>query len=95
VPAAYDYGPERIAWLCTLATYWAGDHGTLRKLKVTLRRFNLQGDLTTLAGRVTYKADVDGRSVVRCEVSATDQRGVVTAAGEVEIELPRKPSHPN
>jgi acyl dehydratase len=90
VPAAYDYGPERIAWLCTLATYWAGDHGTLRKLKVTLRRFNLQGDLTTLAGRVTEKAEVDGQSVVRCEISATDQRGVVTAAGDVEIELPRK-----
>ena len=89
VPAAYDYGPERIAWLCTLATYWAGDHGTLRKLKVTLRRFNLQGDLTTLAGRVTDKTEVDGRSLVRADISATDQRGIVTAAGEVEIELPR------
>jgi acyl dehydratase len=96
VPAAYDYGPERIAWLCTLATYWAGDHGVLRKLKVTLRRFNLQGDLTTLAGRVTDKAEVDGRALVRADISATDQRGIVTAAGEVEIELPRNaPSKSN
>jgi acyl dehydratase len=92
VPAAYDYGPERIAWLCTLATYWAGDHGTLRKLKVTLRRFNLQGDLTTLAGRVIEKFEVDDRSVVRCAVSATDQRGVMTTAGEAEIDLPRRTS---
>lgn len=59
-------------------------------MNVTLRRFNLQGDLTTLTGRITDKVEVDGRSVVRADISATDQRGIVTAAGEVEIELPRK-----
>jgi acyl dehydratase len=92
IPAAYDFGPERIAWLCTLANYWAGDAGTLRRLCVTLRRFNLQGDLTTLSGHVTGKRELDGEHLVECELSATDQRGVVTAHATAEIGLPSKSS---
>jgi acyl dehydratase len=88
IPAAYDFGPERIAWLCTLASYWAGDTGMLRRLRVELRRFNLQGDLTTLTGHITEKSVVDGNHVVQCAITATDQRGVITADATAAISLP-------
>jgi len=55
VPAAYDYGPERISWLGHLMTNWIGDDGFLRRLNVQVRRHNIIGDLTTCNGRVTAK----------------------------------------
>jgi acyl dehydratase len=88
VPAAYDFGPERIAWLCTFAGYWAGDHGWLRKMRAELRRFNLQGDLTTITGHVVAKDTAGDDHIVVCHLSATDQRGIVTAFADIEITLP-------
>jgi len=88
IPAAYDFGPERIAWLCTFATYWAGEHGWLRRLRAELRRFNLQGDLTTISGRVVSKEIDDGDHIVHCHAQATDQRGVITAFADIDITLP-------
>lgn len=90
IPAAYDFGPERIAWLCTAATYWAGDDGWLKKMDVELRRFNLQGDLTNITGHVTDKTLVDGEHIAHCHIEATDQRGIVTAFADVEIRLPSR-----
>jgi hypothetical protein len=82
VPEAYDYGPERIAWLATMLTNWVGDHGFLSELYVEVRRFNLIGDLTYGHGRIVDKEDTAGdRGRVRCEVWATDQRGETTATG--------------
>ncbi len=92
VPAAYDYGPERIAWSSTLFTYWSGDDGWLKRLYVEVRRFNLIGDLTTLEGRVTDKTiDEDGEAVVHCEFHAFDQRGEDHTTGKATIVLPKKP----
>jgi hypothetical protein len=89
VPAAYDYGPERIAWACTLFTYWCGDDGWLKRLFVEVRRFNLLGDLTTLEGRVVAKRiDDDGDHVVDCEFRAFDQRLVEHTTGKATISLP-------
>jgi acyl dehydratase len=92
VPGAYDYGPERISWLCSLATYWCGDAGWLRSLRAEVLRFNLQGDLTTINGRVVEKsAEASGKTVV-CELSATNQRGEETARATAVIELPSRES---
>ena len=52
VPAAYDYGPERVAWLGHLVTNWMGDAGTLARLSVQVRRHNLIGDTTWCRGVV-------------------------------------------
>lgn len=91
VPAAYDYGPERIAWVCTLFTYWAGDDGWLKRLYVEVRRFNLIGDLTTLEAKVTGKrVDDDGDRVVECDFHAFDQRGEDHTVGKATIVLPIK-----
>src|SRR5206468_169503 len=55
VPAPYDYGPERVAWLGHLVTNWMGDAGTLARLNVQVRRHNLIGDTTWCRGRVAAK----------------------------------------
>jgi acyl dehydratase len=90
VPEAYDYGPERIAWLSTLLTNWAGDDGWLSELYVEVRRFNLIGDLTRCRGVVselTPPGD-DGYGTVRVRVAAVNQRGEETALGWAVVRLP-------
>jgi acyl dehydratase len=94
VPAAYDYGPERIGWLATACTYWCGDDGWLRKLNVQVKRFNLVGDLTTVEGVITGKSEDGDVAVVQADIWARDQRGTDTATATAEIMLPRRPQAP-
>ena len=90
VPAAYDYGPQRLSWLGHLVTNWIGDHGFLRDMDVQVRRFNLVGDTTWCRGKVVEKSQEDDRHLVRLEIWAEDQRGDVTAKGVATVELPSK-----
>ncbi len=90
VPAAYDYGPQRMAWLGHLMTNWIGDHGFLRSMDAQVRRFNLVGDTTWCKGKVVDKREEDGRKVVVCEIWCEDQRGDITAKGMATAELPSR-----
>jgi len=82
VPEAYDYGPERIAWLATMLTNWIGDDGHLAELYCEIRRFNLVGDLTHCHGSVEALRERDAASgEVRLKIEAVDQRGDVNAVG--------------
>jgi acyl dehydratase len=90
VPGAYDYGPERVAWLGHLVTNWMGDAGTLARLTVQVRRHNLIGDTTWCRGSVTGKALVDGRGEVTLGFNAVNQRGETIAAGQALVVLPRR-----
>ena len=90
VPAGYDMGGERIAWMGHLMTNWMGDDGFLRSLRVELRRFNIMGDLQHCRGRVTGKREVEGRKLVDCEIWAENQRGEITAPGAATVELPSR-----
>ena len=90
VPAAYDYGPQRMGWLGHLLTNWIGDHGFLRSMDAQVRRFNLVGDTTWCKGKVVDKREEDGRKVVVCEIWCEDQRGDITAKGIATVELPLK-----
>jgi acyl dehydratase len=87
VPGAYDYGPERVAWLGHLVTNWMGDAGVLRRLNVQVQRHNLIGDTTWCRGEVTGK-EPDGS--VALSVRGVNQRGEVTAAGTATVVLPRR-----
>lgn len=87
VPEAYDYGPERIAWLAVLVTNWIGPTGFLRRLNVQVRRFNLVGDLTRCHGTVTGTRQVDDGWLVELSVWAENQRGERTAFGTAEVRL--------
>jgi acyl dehydratase len=89
VPAAYDYGPERISWIATMLTNWCGNDGLLERLHCEIRRFNVIGDLTRCGGRVISKSSgTDDRGRVDLEVWAQDQRGETTAKGSATVLLP-------
>jgi acyl dehydratase len=90
VPEAYDYGPERISWLSTLVTNWAGDQGFLEELYCEIRGFNLIGDLSRGHGEVTSvtAAGEDGSGLVRLDVWIENQRGDKTAKGWAIVRLP-------
>lgn len=91
VPGAYDYGPERVAWLGHLVTNWMGDAGVLRRLSVQVQRHNLIGDTTWCRGEVTGKG-ADG--AVELSVRGVNQRGEVTAAGSATVVLPVRGGRP-
>ena len=90
VPAPYDYGPERVAWLGHLVTNWMGDAGGLARLNVQVRRHNLIGDTTWCRGRVAAKAVVDGRGEVTVDLVAVNQRDETIAQGQAVVVLPRR-----
>jgi acyl dehydratase len=75
VERAYDYGNQRMAWLCNLFTNWMGDDGFLWKMSGDERAFNMMGDTTILAGRVTKKYLDGNRGCVDIEAWANNQRG--------------------
>ncbi|MFC1966721.1 MaoC family dehydratase N-terminal domain-containing protein [Chloroflexota bacterium] len=75
VEKAYDYGNQRMSWLCNLLTNWMGDDGFLWKMSGNLRVFNQIGDLTIFEGEVTKKYIEDGKCCVDVEAWAKNQRG--------------------
>ena len=91
VPAPYDYGPERVAWLGHLVTNWMGNAGFLARLNVQVRRHNLLGDTTWCRGRVSAKALVGGRGEVTLDLEAVNQRDETIALGQAVVVLPRRP----
>ncbi|MGE3927369.1 MAG: MaoC family dehydratase N-terminal domain-containing protein [Lautropia sp.] len=89
VPAAYDYGPERISWIGTLLTNWIGNAGFLERLHVQVRNHNIVGDLTTCCARVVAVPG-GAEGAVELEVWAENQRGEITARGEARVLLPSR-----
>ncbi|WP_319453330.1 MULTISPECIES: hypothetical protein [unclassified Mycobacterium] len=88
-PNTFDYGRMRETWLIHLCTDWMGDDAWLWKLDCEFRLFNYVGDLQTLRGTVIRKYLADGgRPAVDVSLSATNQRGDVTAPGQATILLP-------
>jgi acyl dehydratase len=88
VPAAYDFGPERIAWLSHMLTDWMGDEGFLCSLDAQIRRHNPVGDAVWCHGTVTGKTVVDGRHLVQIDVVSKNQFGDLSCKGTAEVELP-------
>jgi acyl dehydratase len=90
VPAAYDYGPERISWLGNLMTDWIGDDGFLNRLNVQVRRHNIIGDLTVCRGRVLRKFVEDGQHRVEVEIEGINQNDELTCGGTATATLPSR-----
>lgn len=89
-PAAYDYGPARMAWLTTLVTNWMGDAAFLKRVRGEMRRFNLVGDTTWCKGKVTRKYVQDGNALADLEIWAENQRGEISAPGLATVMLPSR-----
>jgi acyl dehydratase len=88
VPAAYDFGPERIAWMSHMLTDWMGDDGFLRKLNAQIRRHNPVGDAVWCRGTVTGKRVENGRHLVEVELIGRNQADALSIKGTAEVELP-------
>lgn len=87
VPGAYDYGPERVAWLGHLVTNWMGNDGVLRRLNVQVLRHNLIGDTTWCRGEVTAR---EPGGLVQLSLHAHNQREETIAAGTATVRLPAR-----
>jgi len=105
VPAAYDIGPMRWAWLQHYCTNWCGDDGWLFRVRGEFRKFNYMGDTTWITAVVTDKRiDADLGAVVDIEVTGTNQRGqqningwatfIVASRDHGPMRLPDPPSLP-
>lgn len=75
VERAYDYGHQRMSWLCNFFTNWMGDDGYLWKMSGDLRVFNQVGDVTTFEGKIVKKYIEDEKCCVDIEAGAKNQRG--------------------
>ena len=94
VPAAYDYGAQRVAWMGNFLTNWMGDDAWLRRMWVQVRRFNIEGDILWHEGRVTAKRVVDGEHQVVCDVWAKNQLGEFATPGQAIVVLPSREHGP-
>ena len=91
VERAYDYGHQRMSWLCNFFTNWMGDDGYLWKMSGDLRVFNQVGDITTFEGKVVKKYIEDGKCCVDIEAWAKNQRGEYSMPPNIStVVLPSK-----
>jgi acyl dehydratase len=88
-PAAFDYGPARIAWCGTLVTNWMGDEGVLRRLHPRILLPNFHGDTITIGGSVTKVDKETGK--VHIDIRGENQLGEVVVDGQATVELPSRP----
>ena len=105
VPAAYDIGPMRWAWLQHYCTNWGGDDGWLFRVRGEFRKFNYMGDTTWITAVVTDKRiDETLGPLVDIEVTGTNQRGqqningwatvLVASRERGPVQLPEAPPLP-
>ncbi len=83
VERAYDYGNQRMSWMCNLFTNWMGDDGFLWKMSGDERAFNMMGDTTILEGRVIKKYKDGKKCCVDIESWAKNQLGTFTMPPKV------------
>ena len=88
MPAPFDNGVMRFAWVAPLITNWMGYDGWLRRLNVKVSRPCLYGDLTTYSGQVVSK-DASQDSI-RIKILGKRQDGLENTAGEAEVVLKRR-----
>jgi len=87
-PAAYDLGPQRIAWMAQCVTSWMGDDGFLERLAVRVRKFVIMGDIVSCSGEVSEVSGGDDSVRVTIALTATNQRGELVADGTAVVVLP-------
>jgi len=97
-PSTFDYGRMRETWMIHMCTDWMGDDAWLWRLRVEFRKFNYVGDAQWLSGRVSRKYLTDAadgvHTAVDLELTAHNQRGVVTTPGTATILLPSREHGP-
>lgn len=88
MPAPFDNGVMRFAWLSPLLTNWMGDRGQLKRLSVQMIAPVLYGDTIWYEGTVIKKTERESGIVVKVSITGTNQLGELTTTGEGEVLLP-------
>jgi hypothetical protein len=89
IPAPYDYGQMRAAWVSHLLTNWIGDDGWLAEMDLQMRGFNYHGDVHRCTGKVSAKGEGPD-DAVSLDVFATSQRDEATTRGTAKVLLPSR-----
>ena len=85
MPAPFDNGAMRFAWLSTLLINWMGDEASLKRLSVQMLTPILYGDTVWYQGIVKKKTEVDQGILVQVKVTGRNQLGELTTTGEAEV----------
>ena len=85
MPGQFDWGPQRVCWLCQIATDWGGDHATVKKMDTRVRHPNIVGDTNTVYGKVAKKYMEKGEALVDLEVWNENQAGLATALSTITV----------
>jgi len=90
LPRAYGYGTSMGAWVIDYLAYWAGHDGMVRHSRMAFRTPVFEGDVTYVDGEVTAKQAESpwGVPLLTIKLQMTNQEGVVSVAGEAEVEVP-------
>jgi hypothetical protein len=89
MPAPYDYGSQRGAWMTHLMTNWAGDDGWVCEVFAKYRNMNFIGDTVRITGKVLRKwRGKSGIGYVECEIAGINQRGENIMPGTSVVALP-------
>lgn len=89
-PRAYDYGVLRECWIHHFLTDWMGDGGFVVRQHDEIRKFNYQGDIQYLTGKVDGKRQEDDMMLVDVAIEVRNQRGETTAQADATISLPSR-----
>jgi acyl dehydratase len=89
-PRAYDYGVLRECWIHHFLTDWMGDAAFVVRQHDEIRKFNYQGDIQYLTGKVDGKRQEDDLLLVDVAVEVRNQRGETTAQADATISLPSR-----
>ena len=88
MPAPFDNGVMRFAWISPMLTNWIGDTGTLKRLSIQILEPNLYGDTTWYRGEVVGKALNDQGVVLKVDVTGVNQLNITTTKGTAEVFVP-------
>jgi acyl dehydratase len=89
-PRAYDYGVLRECWIHHFLTDWMSDGGFVVRQHDEIRKFNYEGDIQYLTGKVDGKREEDGMMLVDVAIEVRNQRGDTTAQADATISLPSR-----
>jgi len=90
MPGQFDFGPQRVCWLCQMVTDWMGDDGLLRKMHASVRHPNIVGDTNTVFGEVIKKYIESDEHLIEIQVANRNQSGLATALGTAIVSLPSR-----
>jgi amino acid adenylation domain-containing protein len=91
MPAPFDNGVMRFAWVSPLITNWMGDEGFLARLHVKINLPFFYGDTCWYSGEVTSLAKERDDWRIGIHLRGTNQHGSITTTGSAEVLLPHKP----